>query len=103
MGGKIFRLVCLSIWALATAPYAFGQSGAGLGSISGLVQDASGSAVPDAGVLVTNDAKGIRRALETTSQGQFVAPALIPASGYKVTVSKRGFANYEATDITVAV
>jgi outer membrane receptor protein involved in Fe transport len=82
---------------------AFAQSGAGLGSISGVVQDASGAVVPNATVVVSNDAKGIRRNLETTSSGQFTAPALIPDSGYKVTVSKSGFANYEATNITVTV
>src|SRR5258708_16517158 len=88
--------------AISLAGSAFAQSGAGLGSISGLVQDASGSAVPGATVVLTNGAKGIRRNLETTSQGQFTAPALIPADGYKVTVSKTGFANYEGTNITLA-
>ncbi len=82
---------------------AVAQSGAGLGSISGIVQDASGATVPGAAVLVSNDDKGIHRSLETNSQGQFVAPALIPASGYKVTVSKAGFANYEVKDITLSV
>jgi outer membrane receptor protein involved in Fe transport len=89
--------------ALKLATSAFAQSGAGLGSISGVVQDASGSAVPNATVVVSNDAKGIRRNLETTSGGQFTAPALIPDAGYKVTVSKAGFANYEANNITLAV
>src|SRR5258708_7000464 len=89
--------------AVAVASCAVAQSSAGLGSISGLVQDASGAAVPGATVVVTNESKGIRRNLETTSQGKFPAPALIPDSGYKVTVSKAGFSNYEATNITVSV
>src|SRR5260370_36295138 len=82
---------------------AFAQSGAGLGSISGIVQDATGATVPGAAVVVANESKGIRRTLETNSQGQFAAPALIPASGYKVTVTKPGFANYEVSDITLSV
>src|SRR6266481_4996128 len=89
--------------AMAFAVSAFAQSGAGLGSISGIVQDATGATVPGAAVVVANESKGIRRTLETNSQGQFVAPALIPASGYKVTVSKAGFANYEVKDITLSV
>jgi len=95
----------IQIFALAVSltASAFAQSGAGLGSISGLVQDATGSAVPDATVVLTNESKGIRRNLVTTSQGQFTAPALIPSGGYKVTVSKGGFANYEANNITLAV
>jgi len=91
------------VFAMAFAVSAFAQSGAGLGSISGIVQDATGATVPGAAVLVSNESKGIRRSLETNSEGQFAAPALIPASGYKVTVSKAGFANYEATDITLSV
>jgi hypothetical protein len=81
----------------------FAQSGAGFGSISGTVVDVTGGAVPNATVTVTNDSKGVRRALDTTSDGLFSAPALVPAGGYKVTVSKSGFAVYEATDITVGV
>jgi len=91
------------VLAVSLAVSALAQSSAGLGSISGLVQDASGSVVPGATVVVANDSKGIRRNLVTTSQGQFTAPALLPSAGYKVTVSKSGFANYEANNITLAV
>jgi hypothetical protein len=91
------------VLAIVLASCAFAQAGAGLGSISGVVQDASGAAVPGATVVVTNESKGIRRNLETTGQGQFTAPALVPDSGYRVLVSKPGFSNYEATNITVAV
>src|SRR2546428_3409706 len=82
---------------------AFGQSGAGVGSISGIVQDPSRAAVPGAAVVVTNDAKGIRRTIETNNQGVFTAPALIPADGYTVSITKPGFSTYQATGITVAV
>src|SRR5438477_4397818 len=82
---------------------AFGQSGAGVGTISGIVQDPSKAAVPGAAVVVTNDAKGLRRTIETNSQGIFTAPALIPADGYTVSVTKAGFSMYQATGITVAV
>ncbi len=99
MGKNLFVLVL----AIALASCAFAQSGAGLGSISGVVQDASGAGVPNATVVVSNEGKGIRRTLETSSSGQFTAPALIPDSGYKVTVSSPGFANYEATNITLSV
>jgi outer membrane receptor protein involved in Fe transport len=96
-------LLAVAVFAITLASSAFAQSGAGLGSISGIVQDASGAVIPGATVIVSNEGKGVRRALETTSSGQFVAPALIPDTGYKVTVSKSGFANYEATNITVTV
>ena len=78
-------------------------TGGGLGSISGLVQDAQNAAVPGAQVVVANESKGIRRTLETNGQGVFAAPALIPAEGYTVTVNKSGFAVYQSAPITLAV
>src|SRR5437588_4039498 len=100
---KMLKNLLVSVLAIAVASCAFAQTGAGLGSISGIVQDASGASVPNATVVVSNEGKGIRRTLSTTSSGQFTAPALIPDSGYKVTVASPGFANYEATNITVSV
>src|SRR5690242_17812485 len=81
-------LLCLV--TLLSSTIAFAQSGAGQGSISGIVQDASGAVIPNATVVVSNESKGIRRSLATTSSGAFTAPALIPADGYKVTVSSSG-------------
>jgi hypothetical protein len=89
---------------LATfAGSAFAQSGAGVGSISGVVLDASKGVVPGASVVVSNESKGIRRTLETNEQGIFTAPALIPADGYRVTVNKSGFSDYQSPGITLAV
>jgi len=96
---KILVGVCLLLVACAVTMFAQ----AGNGAITGTVRDASGSAVPNAGVLVTNTAKGIRRELQTTGAGVFSAPALVPASGYAVEVSAPGFAKYEAHNITVQV
>src|SRR5436309_16083763 len=96
-----FGIVATSLCALAVS--AMAQSGGGLGSISGTVQDATGGSVPAAMVTVTNESKGIRRTLQTTGDGLFSAPALVPADGYKVTIAKTGFAEYQAVDITVAV
>ncbi len=96
--------------ALLTASLAFvstiaawGQATAGLGAISGTVRDSSGSPIPSAKVVVTNSALGVTRDLNTTDAGLFAAPALVPAQGYKVTVSKQGFAGYEATSLQVHV
>lgn len=82
---------------------AFAQSVAGLGAISGTVRDASGAAVPEAQVVVTNESRGIRRTLTTTEAGLFTAPSLTPATGYAVAVSKAGFATWDAKGIQVLV
>jgi hypothetical protein len=86
------------------APVAmWGQATAGLGAMSGTVRDASGAAVPGAKVVVSNPSLGFTRDLVTTDGGIFAAPALVPASGYKVSVSKAGFAPYAAADLAVQV
>src|SRR6266852_5813036 len=97
------KAVVLIVWGWIFVGGAFGQSGAGLGSISGIVQDPSKAAVPGASVVVSNDSRGIRRTIETNSQGVFTAPALIPAEGYSVSVTKSGFSMYQATGVTLAV
>ncbi len=92
-----------AIIAMLCGPSAWAQSVAGLGAISGTVRDATGAAVPDAQVVVSNDSKGIHRTLRTTEAGVFTAPSLVPAAGYTVTVTKQGFAEYEVKDIQVLV
>lgn len=84
-------LVCL----LATGLTLFGQNTPGTGSISGLITDASGAAVPNAIVIIENPSNGVRRELTTTERGGFNAPSLIPAAGYSVTISAKGFATYQ--------
>src|SRR5437773_929528 len=96
---KSFVLLVVASWIFVAS--AFGQSGQG--SISGVVQDPSKAAVPGATVVVSNESKGIRRTIETNSQGVFTAPALIPAEGYNVTVAKSGFAMYQSKGLTLAV
>ena len=75
----------------------------GFGSITGVVQDSTGAVVSGAKVVVENTSKGIRRELETSSAGLFNAPALVPATGYTVKVTKAGFADYLVKDIQVEV
>lgn len=85
--------------------YASGVSAqqAGVASISGIVQDASGASVPGAKVVVANESKGITRNLEANADGIFTAPSLVPAAGYSVMVSATGFAAYERRDIVLQV
>ena len=82
---------------------ALAQAVAGLGAASGTVLDASGAIVPEATVTILNDSKGIRRVMQTTSAGVFSAPALVPASGYRITVAKEGFAKWEVKEFQVQV
>jgi hypothetical protein len=96
---KTLLAVCLLLAACAVTLLAQ----AGNGSIAGTVRESSGSAVPNAAVVVINTDKGIRRELQTTGAGVFNAPSLVPAGGYSVEVSVPGFAKYEAKNITLQV
>lgn len=83
---------------------AFAQSSAaGFASIAGVVRDASGAVVPNASVVVSNEAKGIVRKLTTNGAGVYSAPALVPASGYSVAIDAAGFNKYEVNGIELQV
>jgi hypothetical protein len=96
------RVIFLLALLLVTAAPIFGQS-AGFGSISGVVQDPTGAVIPGAKIIVENPSKGIRREMDSTSAGTFTAQALVPASGYQVSIAKDGFGKFEIKGITVLV
>jgi outer membrane receptor protein involved in Fe transport len=79
------------------------QSAAGVAGISGVVHDLSGAAVPGAKVVISSDARGEVRSITTNGAGLFAAPALVPGTGYKVTVTAAGFAPWEIKDIDLRV
>jgi len=89
-------LLCLPAAALA-------QSAGGVAGISGIVRDPSGSAVVNAKVVISNPAQGDVRSITTNEAGLFTAPALLPGTGYKVTVNAPGFAAYELTNLDLQV
>ena len=81
-------------------PPAFSQLN--LGQIGGAVTDASGAAVPNAMVTVTDQARGVQRQLTSDTAGQYLAPSLIPGT-YSVRVVAPGFNPTERRDIAVGV
>ena len=64
------------------------------GSITGVVTDPSGAAVPDAQISVSNEQTGFTRRSATGAGGVFTVPDLIPGS-YKVRIEKSGFSAQE--------
>ncbi len=88
---------------LFVAASAFAQSTAGLAAISGVVRDPSGAVVADAKVVIASDSQGTIRTVTTNSGGIFTAPALLPGSGYRITVVAVGYAPYEAVDQALQV
>jgi len=94
-------LITLAIGASTGALY--GQVAAGLGGITGVVTDPSGATVSGAAVLVDNERLGIHRTFTTSGGGGFNAPALVPNSGYSVTVNAPGFSQFRNQNITILV
>jgi hypothetical protein len=60
------------------------------GEISGIVTDPSGAAVPNAMVMLKDNAKGSTQSAETNKEGVFHFHLLIPSS-YTITVNSSGF------------
>ncbi|MEZ5353159.1 MAG: carboxypeptidase regulatory-like domain-containing protein [Bryobacteraceae bacterium] len=89
-----FILLSASAWAQAVA---------GFGGVSGVVRDATGAVVANANVIVANESKGIRRTLTTNEAGVFSAPALVPATGYDVSVSASGFSSWEVKAFEILI
>jgi hypothetical protein len=67
-------------------------------NIVGVVSDSSGSAIPDASVMITNTDENVSRKLLTSSQGTYQAINLKPGK-YKITASKPGFGTFELSDL----
>ncbi len=95
---KPFRASALLLLC-STAIYA---QTAATGTITGVVLDPSGAAVPLAAVLVHSADTGIDRTIATNTAGIYAAAFLQPGR-YEVTVGKPGFAKMVRNDLTVEV
>jgi len=71
-----------------------------LSGINGTVIDASGSAIPDAKVTVTNTDTNVSRTATTTSAGTYYITDLVPGT-YNVKVEKSGFKSFVQNSVTV--
>ena len=60
-------------------------------TLSGLVTDATGAAIPNAHLLVHNDDTGAQRSLTTNASGQYIASS-IPVGPYTLSADAPGFA-----------
>ena len=71
-------------------------------SLSGVVTDASRSAIPQASVTVRNVETGAERRLVTDSSGHYSAPS-ITVGPYIITAAKSGFASQQKSGVNLVV
>lgn len=72
------------------------------GTISGIVFDPSTRVIPDAEILIVNDATRVQYASKTNNEGIYLAPNL-PPGPYRIQVSKTGFKTLIKPDIILNV
>ncbi|WP_044177355.1 TonB-dependent receptor [Granulicella mallensis] len=94
------RLIVFCLTVLLVASGAAHAQLAGKGAITGTVFDASGAAIPDATVVMTNGATGISTTTTSTSAGDFSVSTLDPGV-YTVTVTAKGFEKLRQEDVHV--
>ncbi|HUA57474.1 MAG TPA: TonB-dependent receptor [Verrucomicrobiae bacterium] len=95
------KTAALLLFALACSTGAYAQAVTGYGSITGTVVDPYGDGIPDTTVVISNESLAIRRVLNTSDDGIFDAPALIPGKGYAFKVTRKGFTSWTAQDVEV--
>ncbi len=83
---------------LLLATVAFAQRD--LGTITGIISDPTGAAIPNAKVTITEVATNLSYAVTTNTSGEYVRPAL-KAGTYTVTAEAQGFRRVEQENVVV--
>src|SRR5258708_31027463 len=90
----------VGIVAMALAGWTHAQTTSGL--ITGAIIDSTGAVIPDAQVVLTNQATAVQRKAVTDSGGHYSVPELQPGV-YDVSVSKEGFATEKLSNLHLEV
>ncbi len=100
MASRLVQFVAAMLTAAALlVPAASGQTS--LGSISGLVTDQFGAAVPDVAIDVTNVGRNATFRTVSNEQGFYVIAQLLPGT-YSFAAAAQGFRRYELEGISVS-
>jgi hypothetical protein len=78
-----------------------GQVVIGYGTVTGTVRDYTRTGIPDTSVVLSNEKLGFHRTLNTTDDGVFDAPAVVPGTGYNLKVTRKGFLDQDYKDFEV--
>jgi hypothetical protein len=86
----------LSLFVLVVLTSSFVVAQSDTASISGFVRDPSGAVIPNATVVIRNEATGVERRATTNESGYYIVSSLPPAY-YTVSVESQGFKKFEKT------
>ncbi len=95
---KLRSVIWLSCLAVVVSPALL--FGAVTGSVSGVLTDPSGSVIPNAPVIITNTAQGVKSTTMTDSKGVYTFPSL-PVATYNLQVDAPGFKPKTKNNIAV--
>jgi hypothetical protein len=92
-------VTCLLILAAAiVGPCAWAQQITG--TLSGTAYDQTGAVIPNAKIVLKNEASGDQRSITAEADGHFVITALQPAS-YSITITAKGFTGFRENGIVI--
>ena len=97
-----FRIPCLLLLLLLSAPVAFGQAQSNAADLQGTVRDATGAVVANAGVTARNPGTNFSRSVTTNDEG-FYRIINLPPGDYEVTVEATNFKKAVLPKVTVTV
>jgi hypothetical protein len=104
----MFRLkTAISVVAIASLPAlnarSFAQASTSTGAIQGTVLDATGRAIKNANVVLSNRSLSLERQTKTLADGHYTFPLLQPGREYEVTIQADGFKREVLTDLSVRI
>lgn len=97
------REKALFLCAILSAYGIEGQAVIGFGTVTGTVRDYTHSGIPDTAVVLSNTKLGFIRTLNTTDDGVFYAPAVLPGPGYNLKVTRKGFLDEQYKDFEILI
>src|SRR5262249_41626845 len=99
-GGNMIRRFCVVVFLLLVHAAA-GSAQFDSGQVSGFVRDPSGSVIPGASVVATNQGNGEQHHVITNETGYYVFPSM-PVGAYSIAAELSGFKKFIQTDVNLS-
>jgi hypothetical protein len=98
----LISTMTLKLWLAATLLVSIALGQTGTSSITGTIVDATGAAIPSAGITLSNEASGARIETRTNEAGLYTFGSLPPGS-YSLEANASGFTGVRRNQVVLAV